>query len=61
MRLDRLTAADWAVITEYIHVLAPLKTAIKRLKGHGKSGAFGLIAEIILVFEVLLGRLEEQL
>jgi hypothetical protein len=61
MRSDGLTAADWAVITEYIHVLAPLKTATKRLKGHGKSGAFSSIAEIIPVFEVLLGRLKEQL
>jgi hypothetical protein len=44
MRSDGLTAADWAVITEYIHVLVQLKTATKRLEGHGKSGAFGSIA-----------------
>jgi hypothetical protein len=61
MRSGGLTAADWAVITEYIHVLAPLKPATKRLGGHGKSGALSSIAEIIPVFEVLLSRLEEQL
>jgi hypothetical protein len=61
MRSNGLTAADWAVITEYINVLAPLKTATKRLEGHGKSGGFGAIAEIIPVFEVLLSKFEDQL
>lgn len=61
MRSDGLTAADWAVITEYIDVLGPLKTATKRLEGHGKSGSFGSIAEIIPVFEVLLSKFEEKL
>jgi hypothetical protein len=61
MRSDGLTAADWAVITEYINVLAPLKTATKRLEGHSKSSGFGAIAEIILVFEVLLSKFEDQL
>jgi hypothetical protein len=61
MRSDGLVAADWAVITEYINVLGPLKTATKRLEGHSKSGSFGCIAEIIPVFEVLLSKFEEQL
>jgi hypothetical protein len=30
MRSDGLTATDWAVITEYIEVLKPLKDATKR-------------------------------
>jgi hypothetical protein len=49
------------VITEYINILALLKTATKRLEGHGKSGGFGAIAEIILVFKVLLSKFEDQL
>jgi hypothetical protein len=61
MKSDGLTAADWQVITEYIDVLGPLKTATKRLEGHGKHGKFGSIAEIIPVFEVLLHKLEQQL
>ena len=61
MRSDRLIAADYAVITKYINVLGPLKTATKRLKGHSKSGSFGCSAEIIPVFEVLLSKFEEQL
>ena len=61
MKSDGLTAADWQVINEYIDVLAPLKTATKRLEGRGKSGGFGSVAEIIPVFEVLLHKLEQQL
>jgi hypothetical protein len=61
MESDWLTAADWQVINEYIEVLAPLKTANKRLEGHGKSGGLGLVAEIIPVFEVLLYKLEQHL
>jgi hypothetical protein len=61
MRSDGLIAADWAVITENINVLGPLKTATKQLEGHSKSGSFGCIAEIIPVFEVLLSKFEEQL
>lgn len=61
MRSDGLTAADWAVITEYINVLRPLKTATKRFEGRGKSGSFGSIAEIIPVFEVLFSKFEEKL
>jgi hypothetical protein len=36
MRSDGLTGTDWAVITEYMDILKPLKTAIKRLKGRSK-------------------------
>ena len=61
MRSDGLTTDDWQVITEYINVLGPLKTATKRLEGHGETGSFGTIAEIILVFKVLLSKLELQL
>jgi len=61
MELGGLIAADWQVINEYIELLAPLKTATKRLEGYSKSGGFGLVAEIIPVFEVLLHKLEQQL
>jgi hypothetical protein len=37
MRSDGLTAADEALIMEYIDVLKPLKSATKRLEGSGKS------------------------
>ncbi|KAI2484851.1 Dimer-Tnp-hAT domain containing protein [Pyrenophora tritici-repentis] len=60
MRSDGLGAADWAVITEYIDVLKPLKTATERLEGRGKSGGFGSIAEVILVFEYLLSYYEQR-
>jgi hypothetical protein len=59
MRSGGLNAADWAVITEYIAVLQPLKFATKRLEGRGKGGRFGAIYEIIPVFEYLLARFEE--
>jgi hypothetical protein len=68
MRSDGLSAADWAVVTEYIEVLRPLKLATKRLEGRGKGvkgahndvdsspkcGRYGAIAEIIPVFEYIL-------
>ncbi|KAI1670746.1 Dimer-Tnp-hAT dimerization containing protein [Pyrenophora tritici-repentis] len=60
MRSDGLGAADWAVITEYMDVLKPLKTATERLEGRGKSGGFGSIAEVILVFEYLLSYYEQR-
>ncbi|KAI1668043.1 Dimer-Tnp-hAT dimerization containing protein [Pyrenophora tritici-repentis] len=60
MRSDGLGAADWAVITEYIDVLKPLKTATERLKGRGKSGGFGSIAEVILVFKYLLSYYKQR-
>ncbi|KAI1523064.1 hypothetical protein PtrSN001A_011469 [Pyrenophora tritici-repentis] len=60
MRSDGLTGADWAVITEYIDILKPLKTATKRLEGRGKGGSFGAIAEIILIFEYPLTYYEQR-
>jgi hypothetical protein len=51
MRSDGLTAANWAVVTKYLDVLKPLKSATKRLKGRGKSRRFSAIAKIIAVFE----------
>jgi hypothetical protein len=61
MRSDGLTAADWAVVTEYIDILKPLKSATKRLEGHGKSRRFGAIAEIIPVFEYILSYYEQRI
>jgi hypothetical protein len=49
------------VITKYIDVLRPLKQATKRLKGRGINSAFRAVAEIILVFEYLLGVYEDRL
>ncbi|KAI2475521.1 hypothetical protein Ptr902_13101 [Pyrenophora tritici-repentis] len=60
MRSDGLGAADWAVITEYIDVLKPLKTATERLKGRGKSGGFRSIAKVILVFKYLLSYYKQR-
>jgi hypothetical protein len=60
MRSDGLTAADWAVVTEYMDVLKPLKAATKRLEGRSKNGGFGDIAEIIPVFEYILRYYEER-
>jgi hypothetical protein len=57
MRSDRLLSHDWVVITDYIEILRPLKTATKCLEGH----TFGAIAEIIPVFEVLLNNFELKL
>jgi hypothetical protein len=58
MRSTGLSSADWAVITEYIDCLQPLKNATERLEGRGKAGRFGALYEIIPVFEYLLGALE---
>jgi hypothetical protein len=67
MRSDGLTAADWAVVTEYLDVLKPLKSATKRLEGRGKDadgrvrgGRYGAIAEIILVFKYILTYYEQR-
>jgi hypothetical protein len=54
MRSNGLSAADWAVVTEYLDVLRPLKLATKRLKGRGKGGRFGAIAKVIPVFNYIL-------
>ncbi|KAF2174368.1 hypothetical protein K469DRAFT_614750, partial [Zopfia rhizophila CBS 207.26] len=45
---------DWAVITQYIQVLKPLKEATSRLKGRGASSQFGAIHEVIPTFKVIL-------
>jgi hypothetical protein len=60
MRLDGLTANDWQVIIEYINVLRLLKEATKRLEGRGKTGKFGAVYDIILVFEYLIGEYKVQ-
>ncbi|KAI0569801.1 hypothetical protein Alg130_11492, partial [Pyrenophora tritici-repentis] len=61
MRTDGLSSHDWAVITEYMDALAPLKKTTKRLKGRGKQGGFRAITEIILVFEWLFNYYEDRL
>jgi hypothetical protein len=43
-----------------MEVLKPLKAATKRLKGHGKSGRFGAVAEIIPVFDYILNFYEQR-
>jgi hypothetical protein len=60
MRSTGLTAADWAVITEYQDCLQPLKFATELLEGRGKSGNFGPIYEVIPVFEYVLSALEAR-
>jgi hypothetical protein len=60
MRSTGLTAADWAVITEYQDCLQPLKLATERLEGRGKAGNFGAIYKIIPVFEYVLSALEAR-
>jgi hypothetical protein len=58
MRSGGLVVDDWAVITQYIDALKPLKHATERLEGRGKAGRFGAIYEIVPVFEYLLASLE---
>lgn len=61
MRSDGLSAADWAVVTEYVDALRPLKEATKRLEGRGKgTGRYGAIHEVIPVFEYLLAEFEQR-
>jgi hypothetical protein len=60
MQSDGLTAADWAVVTEYMDALKPLKAATKRLEGRGKRGGFGAIAEVIPLFEYILSYYEQR-
>lgn len=60
MRSTGLTAADWAVITEYQDCLEPLKLGTERLEGRGKAGKFGAIYEVIPVFEYILSALEAR-
>jgi hypothetical protein len=54
MRSDGLRAADWAVITEYIEALRPLKEATDSLQARGKTGGFGAIYEVVPQFEAIL-------
>jgi len=66
MRSGGLSARDWAVITEYVEVLRPLKKATERLEGRGKkehafNGRFGAIYEIIPTFEQLITTYEQRL
>jgi hypothetical protein len=61
MRSDGFTAADWAVVTEYMDVLKPLKAATKRLEGRGSGGNFGAIAKIIPVFEYISNHYEQHI
>lgn len=61
MRNEGFTAADWAVITEYIAILQPLKHATDRLQARGKSGNFGALYEVIPVFEGIMNELEIRL
>jgi hypothetical protein len=61
MRSDGLTAADWAVITEYMAILQPLKFATDRLQGRGKCGRFGALYEVIPVFESVMTDLDARL
>jgi hypothetical protein len=42
-------------------VLKPLKSATKRLEGRGKSGRFGAITKIILVFKYILLYYEQRI
>ena len=60
MRSTGLTAADWAVITEYQDCLEPLKLATERLEGRGRAGKFRAIYEVIPVFEYILSALEAR-
>jgi hypothetical protein len=60
MRSPGLSAADWAVITEYQDCLEPLKLATEKLEGRGKAGKYGAIYEVIPVFEYVLAQLEAR-
>jgi hypothetical protein len=61
MQSDGLTMHNWAVVTEYMDALKPLKAATKRLEGRGNSGRFGCIAEIIPVFEYIVSYYEQRI
>jgi hypothetical protein len=61
MRSPGLSAADWAVITEYQDCLEPLKLATEKLEGRGKAGKYGAIYEVIPVFEYVLAQLEARI
>ena len=66
MRSEGLSAADWAVITEYVDVLKPLKVATERLEGrkkqlHHLNGRYGAVYEIIPTFEQLINAYTQRL
>jgi len=48
------------VVTKYLDVLKPFKSATKRLEGRGKSGRFSAITKIILVFKYILLYYEQR-
>jgi hypothetical protein len=52
-----LTAADWAVITEYIAVLEPLKLATDRLQVCSKASTYSALYKVIPVFKSIIARL----
>jgi hypothetical protein len=54
MRSNGITAADWAVITEYMAIPGPLKSATDRLQGRGRCGRYGGLYEVIPVFESII-------
>ena len=61
MRSDGLSTADWAVVTEYVDALRPLKEATMRLEGRDKSSRrYGAVYEVIPVFEYLLNEFEQR-
>ena len=61
MRSGGLMAADWAVITEYIAILQPLKLATDCLQGRGKAGRFGALYEVIPLIEMLISEYKTRL
>ena len=60
MRTNGLSAHDWAVNTECMDAPKPLEIATRRLEGRGKQGSFVVIAEIMLVFELLFNCYEKR-
>ena len=60
MRLNGLTSANQAVVTDYIAVFRPLKAATKRLEGRGASSAYRAVAKVILVFKYILKEYKDQ-
>ena len=57
MRSNGLISADWAVITEYMATVGPLKSATDRLQGRGKCGGFGALYEVIPAIESVINEI----
>jgi hypothetical protein len=57
MLSGKLTAADWAVITEYIEVFEPFKSTTDRLQDRGKAGSYGALYKVLPVFESIIADL----